>query len=79
MQLSEMIDGLKEAHATKPGYKTTEFYGKVLVQLVLAVNSIWGLGIECSDETSWVIIGGLEGLYTMWRSAIKARAQRKAI
>lgn len=54
------------------GWRTTEFWGKVAVQAAL----IWNMVVhrfQVPDEVAWIIIGGLEGLYLMWRSALKAR------
>jgi len=58
----------------KPGIKSTEFWGKLLVQLVLLANSVFGLGIEISDADAILTVGALEGLYQIWRGIMKSRA-----
>jgi hypothetical protein len=57
----------------KPGVKTTEFWGKTLLQLVIILNMLFGLGIEMSAEQAMVIVGGLEGIYALVRGLVKRK------
>ena len=56
----------------KAGIKSTEFYGKLIIQLVLILNALFGLGIEIDDMTAMTIVGGMEALYGVGRSITKA-------
>lgn len=52
----------------KPGWKTTEFWGKVIVQLM----SFWAVAKGMlPPEKALLINGVLEGVYTIARSFIK--------
>lgn len=55
----------------KPGLHTTEFWGKSLVQLVLVLNQVFGLGLVISDEAALTIVAGLEAAYSVGRSMAK--------
>lgn len=63
----------------KPGIKTTEFWGKLILQLVLVINSIFGLGIEMSLEQSLTIAGALEAVYAISRGIAKRKATVKSV
>lgn len=55
----------------KPGYKTTEFWGKVLVQILTIASSLKPeAGID--PGMGLVIVGGVEALYILGRSLLKA-------
>lgn len=58
----------------KPGMQTTEFWGKVLVQLALIANQMFGLGLVISDEAALTIVAGLEAAYGVGRSIAKRTA-----
>ncbi len=63
----------------KPGIKTTEFWGKVVLQTILLVNMIADT-VVISDELAISIIASIEGLYMVWRQWSKnAELQRQAI
>lgn len=62
----------------KPGIKTTEFWGKVVLQIILLVNMIAD-AVVISDELAISIIASIEGLYMVWRQWSKnAELQRQA-
>lgn len=71
-------DAIKEARimdGVKPGWKTTEFWGKIAVQ----VMSIWGMA-KGFVPPQYAIIGtvGLEALYNIGRIVVKAVADANA-
>ena len=48
----------------KPGWKTTEFWGKVLVQALTLFGAIHGM----LDPKTAIVVGGiLEGIYNIMR------------
>lgn len=55
----------------KPGIKTTEFWGKLVIQVTVALNAIFDLGIDITDEIAMAIIGGLEAIYNIVRGIVK--------
>lgn len=55
----------------RPGVQTTEFWGKSLLQLVLILNALFGLGIELDDQTAFTIVAGIEGAYALARGVTK--------
>lgn len=64
---------IKEAtimEGTKPGYKTTEFWGKTIIQLVVIFNALSAKDIPVESATA--IIATLEGIYIGGRSLAKA-------
>ncbi len=61
-----------ETSKPKPGIKTTEFWGKTLLQLTIILNQIFKLGIELDNQTAMTIVGGLEAIYHVVRGVTKA-------
>ena len=59
--------------SVKPGYKTTEFWGKLVLQAIVVLNMFApeGSGREISPETGAAIVAGLEGLYGVIRAWVK--------
>lgn len=55
---------------TKPGWQTTEFWGKVLIQLVLVFNAFSSHDISIEQAT--LLITALEGIYMTVRSLVKS-------
>ena len=63
---------LKEAthmDGIKAGWKTTEFWGKNLIQLVVIFNALSSKDIPI--ETATVIVASLEAVYVAGRSVVK--------
>ena len=54
----------------KSGWKTTEFWGKVSLQLVILYNTLTGHDIP--QDIAVALLVSLEGLYVAGRSAVKA-------
>jgi len=77
--LNEATKEVKMDNQVKPGWKTTEFWGKNLAQLVALGAMVAALkGHNVTPEQQQVIvqagitvIGGLEGLYMGFRSLVK--------
>ena len=64
---------IKEAtkmEGTKPGWQTTEFWGKTILQIIVFYNAVSSKDIPV--ETATVIIAGLEAIYISGRSVVKA-------
>ena len=55
----------------KPGIRSTEFWGKTILQMVLVLNALFGLGIEMDSATALQIAVGLEAVYGLARSIAK--------
>ena len=53
-----------------PGWQTTEFWGKTIIQLVVVFNALSSKDIPI--ETATMIIAGLEAVYVAGRSVVKA-------
>jgi hypothetical protein len=54
---------------TKPGWRTTEFWGKTLIQLIVVYNSLSSKDIPV--ETATAIVAALEAVYIAGRSIVK--------
>jgi hypothetical protein len=54
----------------KPGWKTTEFWGKTIIQLIVVFNALSAKDIPL--ETATAIVASLEGIYIAGRSVVKA-------
>lgn len=54
----------------KQGWKTTEFWGKTLVQLIVLYNSLFKGSID--PQAALTIVAGLEGIYTGGRAVVKS-------
>lgn len=52
------------------GIKSTEFWSKVVVQLVLIYNSLYKKNLD--PQLALAIVGALEGIYPLARSVVKA-------
>ena len=58
--------------AMKPGHKTTEFWGKTVLQFMLVLAVLFpGMGFEMEEQTAMVIAAGLEALYNTIRGVVK--------
>lgn len=59
----------------KPGKQSTEFYGKVVLQVVLFINMLLGIfklpALDVSPEMTISIAGGIEALWLMFRQLNK--------
>jgi len=66
------------ASPAKPGIRTTEFWGKTLLQLVLILNMLFGLGIDLDHQTSMGIVAALEGVYNVTRGMAKKQPRTSA-
>jgi hypothetical protein len=54
--------------STKPGWKTTEFWGKIAIQIF----TLWSAGKGfVAPEKAVLITSLLEGVYTLARSIVK--------
>lgn len=61
----------QQGTAVKPGVRSTEFWGKSLLQLVLILNMLFDLGIDLDEQASMTIVAGLEGIYALVRGIAK--------
>jgi hypothetical protein len=59
--------------AARSGLQTTELWGKLLVQVILLANALFGLGIDIPDELALQLVAGMEGAYTIGRAITKSR------
>ena len=69
------INNIKEAYKmnstnVKPGWQTTEFWGKLAVQVFSIFSAVKGF---IPMPTGAIIAGVLEGIYTIGRSFVKAK------
>lgn len=55
---------------TKPGWQTTEFWGKAILQVIVIFNAFSKHSI--SPELGGQLVVGLEAVYIAGRSAVKA-------
>lgn len=53
---------------TKPGWKTTEFWGKIAIQSLSIAGMTQGF---LSPDKATLIIGVLEGIYSIGRAIVK--------
>lgn len=63
----------------KPGTRTTELWGKVVIQVVLIINALFGIGIEIDDELALGIAGLMESSYAISRGIAKRQAPALAV
>lgn len=66
------------AMETKPGMQTTEFWGKVVMQLLLIGNSLFNAHATLTSEQAMAIAAGMEALYGVSRSFAKGMAGTKS-
>lgn len=66
----KIIKEAQKMEGTKPGWKTTEFWGKTIIQLVVVFNALSSRDIPV--ETATTIVATLEGIYIGGRSIVKA-------
>jgi hypothetical protein len=66
--VSKAVDEIKEARV-KDGYKTSEFWGKTLVQLIVVLNTL--KGSDVNPELALVLVAGVEAAYAIGRSLVK--------
>ncbi len=81
MSMQELSVAFSSTHASRPGVKTTEFQGKLAVQIVLTIVMIlqaFGIDVQLDEQTALVIIAGLEALYGVGRSFVKSSAVKSA-
>lgn len=65
-----------EGAPVKPGKTTTEFWGKLLVQAAVLLNSWFDIGVEMDLTQALTIVAGLEGLYMVVRGVVKASSYK---
>lgn len=59
-----------------PGYKTSAFWGKTALQVILIINVLFGLGMQIDDEFALALAGVMESTYAISRGiSSRARAQ----
>ncbi len=56
----------------KPGWKTTEFWGKTAVQVILLLNVFVVKDNPIKPEIGLALVAGVEGVYDAVRALIKA-------
>lgn len=61
---------VKTMEGVKVGWKTTEFWGKSLIQLITLYNTLIGGHID--PQLGLTIVAALEGVYGGGRSLVKA-------
>ena len=66
-----MIHTRTAVSGPKPGKKSTEFWGKTILQLVLVINAMLDLGIAVTPAESMQIAAALEAVYTLARGYAK--------
>lgn len=66
----KLIKEAGQMDGTKPGWQTTEFWGKTLIQIVVLYNALSAKDIPI--ETATAIVAALEGIYVAGRSVVKA-------
>lgn len=62
---------------TKPGYKTTEFWGKTALQVLTVVSAIKPEA-NIDPSLALTVIAGLEAIYNLGRAIVKAFTKKKA-
>lgn len=65
-----------EGAPVKPGSKSTEFWGKLVVQAVVLLNSWFDVSVEMDLPTAVTIVAGMEALYMVVRGAVKASSYK---
>lgn len=55
----------------KPGFRTSEFWGKTLFQITIIAAGFIGEEPPIDEATALTIAAGLEGIYTLGRSVVK--------
>jgi hypothetical protein len=60
----------------KPGCLSTEFWGKLIVQAVVLLNSRFDVAIDMDMQTAVTIVAGLEALYMVIRGHVKASSYK---
>ena len=68
--LNKIAKEATKMNNSKPGYLTTEFWGKTLIQLVILYNAFSSKDIPI--ETATIIIASLEAFYISGRSLVKS-------
>ena len=54
----------------KPGWKTSEFWGKIIVQVLSVVAALSGV---IPEEYALIAVAVLEGVYNIIRGIVKAK------
>lgn len=76
LKVRKPIEGLiKEVSKVKSGWKTSEFWMTVVSNLITIVGALKGV---IPAETAAVIVAVLNGLYTIGRDVVKAKAGENA-
>lgn len=60
----------------RPGIITTQFWGKLLMQVAVLANQMFDLDIQLDDATAFTIVGGLEAMYQLWRRSVRVRSEK---
>jgi len=66
-EIKPMVENTVSA-VTKPGYKTTEFWGKIIIQAITVLSSVQGL---VSPKWAVTITSVMEVLYGIQRALTK--------
>lgn len=69
----------RRSRARAPGLKTTEFWGKSIVQVVLLLNAVFDLGLSIDDEYALALAGIMETAYAGFRNWAKRGAALESV
>lgn len=58
----------------KPGFQSTEFWSKLIIQLVILLGDVFGIELNLDAETKALIVSVLEGVYQAGRPYVKRAA-----
>lgn len=64
---------VKTMEGIKPGWKSTEFWGKTVMQVIVLLNMYTGFKMD--PKLGLEIVSAIEVAYTTWRSLIKIAQQ----
>lgn len=67
----------QKKHASRPGVQTSEFRGKLVVQVSLLATIVLqrlGFDVEIDEQVAWIAIGVLETVYIGARAYLKRGA-----
>jgi hypothetical protein len=67
--LNQATREVKTMDGVKPGWQTTEFWGKTVVQMIVLYNTFFENKLD--PQVGAQIVGAIEGLYHALRAVIK--------
>lgn len=82
MTMTDMAAAHALAKAAAPGVSTTEFQGKLVLQILVVVVfglQKLGLDIDASEELLIAVVAGIEAIYILGRSIIKSVLAKQAV